>query len=171
LIFYFVLFSRLPHSLAFEISREKEQILQEDKLNGKREDLAMAGIQLEKKKLAKIVPIILFCVLMDIALHLVTNEYSTMPKNPNYSKLVGLLGTEITVTIWSLLAFSIALLAVPEAQPPQSHETITLNTTTAIRLVLDKAASVEELGWHIADGGSGYKLPTRIQLLLRWNGI
>jgi hypothetical protein len=108
LIFYFVLFSRLPHSLAFEISREKEQILQEDKLNGKREDLAMAGIQLEKKKLVKIVPIILFCVLMDIALHLVTNEYSTMPKNPNYSKLVGLLGTEITVTIWSLLAFSTA---------------------------------------------------------------
>jgi hypothetical protein len=39
---------------------------------------------------------------------------------------------------------SIALLAVPEAQPPQSHEKITLNTTTAIRLVLDKAASVEE---------------------------
>lgn len=39
---------------------------------------------------------------------------------------------------------SIALLAVPEAQPPQSHEKITLNTTTAIRLVLDNAASVNE---------------------------
>lgn len=38
----------------------------------------------------------------------------------------------------------IALLAVPEAQPPQSEDKVTLNTTTAIRLVLDKAASVGE---------------------------
>lgn len=38
----------------------------------------------------------------------------------------------------------IALLAVPEAQPPQSTDKVTLNTTTAIRLVLDKASSVEE---------------------------
>lgn len=38
----------------------------------------------------------------------------------------------------------IALLAVPEAQPPQSSHNVTLNTTTAIRLVLDKAASVDE---------------------------
>lgn len=38
---------------------------------------------------------------------------------------------------------AIALLAVPEAQPPADNE-VTLNTTTAIRLVLDKAASVDE---------------------------
>jgi len=38
----------------------------------------------------------------------------------------------------------IALLAVPMAQPPQNNGKVTLNTTTAIRLVLDKAASVEE---------------------------
>lgn len=38
---------------------------------------------------------------------------------------------------------AIALLAVPEAQPPKDKE-VTLNTTTAIRLVLDKAASVDE---------------------------
>jgi hypothetical protein len=38
----------------------------------------------------------------------------------------------------------IALLAVPEAQPPQSGDKVTLNTTTAIRLVLDKASSVDE---------------------------
>ena len=39
---------------------------------------------------------------------------------------------------------AIALLAVPEAQPPQGDDKVTLNTTTAIRLVLDKAASVDE---------------------------
>lgn len=39
---------------------------------------------------------------------------------------------------------AIALLAVPEAQVPYDPDKITLNTTTAIRLVLDKAATVEE---------------------------
>jgi hypothetical protein len=39
---------------------------------------------------------------------------------------------------------AIALLAVPEASPPNDEEKITLNTTTAIRLVLDKAASIDE---------------------------
>lgn len=63
---------------------------------------------MDKKKLVKIIPIIFLCVFIDIALHLVTSEYSTMPKNPNYSKLAGLLGTEITSTIWALLAFSCA---------------------------------------------------------------
>ena len=61
-----------------------------------------------KKKLVKIGSIILFCVAIDIALHLVTSEYSTMPKIPNYSKLAGQIGTEITVTLWAFFAFSIA---------------------------------------------------------------
>lgn len=39
---------------------------------------------------------------------------------------------------------AIALLAVPEAQAPYDPDRITLNTTTAIRLVLDKAATTEE---------------------------
>ncbi len=39
---------------------------------------------------------------------------------------------------------AIALLAVPEAQAPYRADKITLNTTTAIRLVLDKAATIEE---------------------------
>lgn len=39
---------------------------------------------------------------------------------------------------------AIALLAVPEADVPYDPDKITLNTTTAIRLVLDKAATVEE---------------------------
>lgn len=38
----------------------------------------------------------------------------------------------------------IALLSVPEAQPEIDPEKITLNTTTSIRLVLDKAANVDE---------------------------
>lgn len=39
---------------------------------------------------------------------------------------------------------AIALLAVPEAQPAYHSDRITLNTTTAIRLVLDKAATTDE---------------------------
>lgn len=39
---------------------------------------------------------------------------------------------------------AMALLAVPEAEPPYDSNKITLNTTTAIRLVLDYAATVEE---------------------------
>ena len=39
---------------------------------------------------------------------------------------------------------AIALLAVPYSEPPQDPEKITLNTTTAIRLVLDKAKNTEE---------------------------
>lgn len=39
---------------------------------------------------------------------------------------------------------TMALLAVPYAQPPQKEEQISLNTTTAIRLVLDKAGNVDE---------------------------
>ena len=39
---------------------------------------------------------------------------------------------------------AIALLAVPEAEVPYNPDKVTLNTTTAIRLVLDKAATVEE---------------------------
>jgi hypothetical protein len=39
---------------------------------------------------------------------------------------------------------SIALLAVPEVQTQQDPQKVTLNTTTMIRLVLDKAATVDE---------------------------
>ena len=39
---------------------------------------------------------------------------------------------------------SIALLSVPEVQLNHAPDKVTLNTTTAIRLVLDKAASVDE---------------------------
>ena len=39
---------------------------------------------------------------------------------------------------------AMALLAVPKADPPRLPGRVTLNTTTAIRLVLDKAATVDE---------------------------
>jgi len=39
---------------------------------------------------------------------------------------------------------AVALLEVPESKPPFDENKITLNTTTAVRLVLDKAASVAE---------------------------
>jgi hypothetical protein len=39
---------------------------------------------------------------------------------------------------------TMAFLAVPYAEPPQQEGKISLNTTTAIRLVLDKAANVDE---------------------------
>lgn len=38
----------------------------------------------------------------------------------------------------------IALLAVPEAKPAYSSSKVTLNITTAVRLILDKAANVDE---------------------------
>ncbi len=62
---------------------------------------------MKKKKFVKIAFIILICVAIDIALHLVTSEYSTMPKIPIYSKLAEKLGTEVIAIIWALFAFSI----------------------------------------------------------------
>lgn len=55
---------------------------------------------------AKIVAIIVVCVLLDVALHLVTSEYSTMPENPSYSIVAKYLGMEVTVSLWALLAYS-----------------------------------------------------------------
>jgi hypothetical protein len=56
--------------------------------------------------LIKFAAIIVICVLLDIALHVATSAYSTMPETPNYSALGELLGTEITATLWALIAFS-----------------------------------------------------------------
>jgi hypothetical protein len=39
---------------------------------------------------------------------------------------------------------AVALLAVPEANPPYDPEKVTLNTTATIRLLLDKAANINE---------------------------
>jgi hypothetical protein len=61
---------------------------------------------MKKKQLLKTVAIVLICVLIDIILHSITSAYSTMPEKANYSKLAELFGTEITATLWALLAFS-----------------------------------------------------------------
>lgn len=45
----------------------------------------------------------------------------------------------------------VSLLAVPEAQPPYEDGRVMLNTTTAIRLMLDKAATVAEAVELISD--------------------
>jgi hypothetical protein len=50
--------------------------------------------------------IILACVLLDIFLHIVTASYSTMPENASFSFAARILGTEITASLWALLAFS-----------------------------------------------------------------
>ncbi len=61
---------------------------------------------MKKSTLLKFVAVVVACVLLDITLHLVTITYSTMPEIPYYSKLAELLGTEITATLWAMLAFS-----------------------------------------------------------------
>ena len=60
----------------------------------------------KKTALLKFAAIIVICVLLDITLHMVTGPYSTMPEAPDYNKLAELLGTEVTATLWALLAFS-----------------------------------------------------------------
>lgn len=60
---------------------------------------------MEKKTSLKFVAIIAVCVLLDIIGHLATSKYSTMPEPPNYSMLATWWGTELTVTLWALLAF------------------------------------------------------------------
>ncbi len=61
---------------------------------------------MKKKRLLKTMAVILLCVVMDIALHVLTSAFSTMPQNPNYSKFAQLFGAEITAALWALLAFS-----------------------------------------------------------------
>lgn len=61
---------------------------------------------MKNRQKIKVVVIVLACVLLDIVMHVVTKSYSTMPENPNFSRLAKLLGTEITVSLWALISFS-----------------------------------------------------------------
>lgn len=61
---------------------------------------------MKKCQKIKFVAIVLACVLLDIVLHVVTSSYSTMPENPSFSVVGSILGTEITVSLWALFAFS-----------------------------------------------------------------
>jgi len=61
---------------------------------------------MKKKQLLITLAIISICVLIDIALHALTSDYSTMPDDPKYSNIAEIFGVEITATLWALLAFS-----------------------------------------------------------------
>jgi hypothetical protein len=61
---------------------------------------------MKKGQIIKFIAIILFAVILDIVLHVVTSPYSTIPENPNYSLVARFLGTEITASLWALFAFS-----------------------------------------------------------------
>lgn len=61
---------------------------------------------MKKGHRVRIVAIILVCVLLDIVLHIVTTTYSTMPENAIFSLIAGILGIEITASLWALFAFS-----------------------------------------------------------------
>lgn len=61
---------------------------------------------MRKKQLLITVAIVLVCVLIDIALHTIMNEYSSTPEGSTYSKFAEAAGIEITATLWAMLAFS-----------------------------------------------------------------
>jgi len=61
---------------------------------------------MKKGQKIKIAAMVLACVVLDIVLHIVTASYSTMPENANFSLAAGILGREITASLWALFAFS-----------------------------------------------------------------
>jgi len=61
---------------------------------------------MRRKQLLITVAIVLICVLIDIALHAITSEFSSTPEGSTYSEFAETYGVEITATLWSLLAFS-----------------------------------------------------------------
>lgn len=69
---------------------------------------------------------------------------NTLPDSSLFDKFLTLAAPFLPFDGMNEKGLAIALLAVPEAEPPYDSNKITLNTTTAIRLVLDHAATVEE---------------------------
>ena len=67
-----------------------------------------------------------------------------MPSGVNFDSINALAAPFLPWDGMNEKGFAIALLAVPEARGPDDADKVTLNTTTAIRLVLDKAATVDE---------------------------
>jgi hypothetical protein len=61
---------------------------------------------MKKSQIIKIVAIVLVGVVLDILLHVVTSPFSTIPENPAFSFVAGVLGIEITASLWALFAFS-----------------------------------------------------------------
>jgi len=71
-------------------------------------------------------------------------DANCLPSGPNSDSFATLAAPYIPADGVNEKGVAISLLAVPEAKPPFCENKITLNTTAAIRLVLDKAASVDE---------------------------
>lgn len=71
-------------------------------------------------------------------------EENYLPKPRSLNSFLTLAAPYLPFDGMNECGVTMALLAVPYAEPPQDTDKITLNTTTAIRLVLDKAANVEE---------------------------
>ncbi len=71
-------------------------------------------------------------------------DESTLPKGISINSFLVLVAPYLPFDGMNEKGVAIALLAVPEAAAPNDPNKVTLNTTTTIRLVLDKAASVDE---------------------------
>ena len=61
---------------------------------------------MKKNQKIKVIVIIVCCVAVDIFMHIVTGPFSTMPGDPDFSFAAGILGEEVTASLWALLAFS-----------------------------------------------------------------
>ena len=70
-------------------------------LNVEREGFMKTGERI------KIILIIVFCVLLDVFLHMLTAPYGTIPDNPALSVISQMIGVEATASFWALLAFSV----------------------------------------------------------------
>ena len=67
-----------------------------------------------------------------------------LPSGLNLNSLLALAAPFVPIDGMNEKGVAMALLAVPESEPPFDENKVMLNTTTAIRLVLDKAATVDE---------------------------
>ena len=67
-----------------------------------------------------------------------------LPSGLNFNSFLSLAAPFLPFDGMNEKGVAIALLAVPEAAPPFDENKVMLNTTTAIRLVLDNAATVNE---------------------------
>lgn len=67
-----------------------------------------------------------------------------LPKPGNLNSFLTLAAPYLCFDGMNEKGLTVALLAVPQAYPPKQEGRVMLNTTAAIRLMLDKAATVEE---------------------------
>lgn len=67
-----------------------------------------------------------------------------LPSGINFKSFLSLAAPYLPFDGMNEKGLAIALLAVPEAQPANDENKVTLNTTASIRLVLDKAATIDE---------------------------